>query len=329
MTKINYRFPSLKIKNHNLSRTNQKTKTNTIKYGNLTWIDIENPSHKAVLQLKKEFNFHPLLLEEFTSPSQRPRAEEFENCLYVVMHIPLHDKEKRITTSGELDIVITQDTLITIHQEENIPLKAVIKELKSEHLIHQAMSRTSGYIMYYILEKLLSSCFPKIDHISEHLQEIEKEIFSGNEKSMVKELSIVKRDILAFRRTLKPQRSILESLIQKHYRLLEPELNDYFQDLVGTNIRVWNALENVKEVIESLEETNNSLLSYKINEAMRFLAAVSLVTFALSVTVGIFSVVPFESFPAAHNPETFWIMLCAMGIVTVSLIAVFRYKRWL
>ena len=107
-------------------------------------------------------------------------------------------------------------------------------------------------MLYFILEKLLNSCFPKIDHINEQLSEIEKQIFNGNEREMVYETSVVKRDILAFRRTLKPQRSILESLVQKNYKLLENDLNKYYQELIGINIRVWNALENTKEVIKSL-----------------------------------------------------------------------------
>lgn len=301
-----------------------------IKNRQLTWIDIEDPTAQDILFLKDTFDFHPLLLEEFIQPSQRPRAEEFTNCLYVVMHIPLFDRETRTTNPGELDIVITKDHLITIHPVENIPLKSIIKKFRDDPFDKQkAMSKSSGFLLYYLLEALLDSCFPKIDHISERLAEIEKQIFNGHEKEMVKEISIVKRDILAFRRTLKPQKTILESLIQKHYRLLEAELNDYYQDLVGTNIRVWNALENIKEVIESLEETNNSLLSYQINGAMRFLAAVSLITFALSVTVGLFSVVPFEQFSAAHDPDTFWLMLLFMGLVSFSLFFIFRIKKWL
>lgn len=302
----------------------------TIKYKNLTWIDIENPSAQDILFLKDEFDFHPLLLEEFTSPSQRPRAEQFDNCLYLVMHIPLFDRKKRVTSPGEMDIVITKNHLITIHPQENIPIKSIIKLFKEDELAKQtAMSKTSGFLLYYILEKLLSSCFPKIDHISESLESIEKGIFEGNEKEMVKELSVVKRDILAFRRTLKPQRGTLESLAQKKYWLIEPELNDYIQDLVGTNIRVWNALENVKEVVESLEETNNSLLSYKINEAMRFLAAVSLITFALSVTVGIFGMTPLSAFAAAHEQTTFWLALLFMGLIAFSLLYIFRIRKWL
>jgi magnesium transporter len=210
-----------------------------IKHDKLTWIDVEKPTAQDILFFKEKFNLHPLVLDEFTSPSQRPRAEEFENCLYIVIHVPLFDRRKRVTSSGEMDIVITPRHLITVHQTENIPLKAIIKEFQTdEALRQQAMSRSVGYLFYVVLEKLISSCFPKIDHINEKIDKIEEGIFSGKEKEMVQELSVVKRDVLSFRRILKPQRSILESLVQKKYILLEKELNQYFQDLIGTNIRV-------------------------------------------------------------------------------------------
>jgi len=303
---------------------------NKIAGGNLTWIDIQNPTSKDILYIKDNFNLDHLVLDEFTSPSQRPRAEEFDNCLYVVLHIPLFDKDKRVTTPGELDIVITRDHLFTAHVGENLPLKAIIREFnKNEVTKNQAMSQTIGFLLYFILEKLLNSCFPKIDHINEQLNEIEKQVFNGNEREMVYETSIVKRDILAFRRTLKPQRSILESLVQKHYRLLEDNLNKYYQELIGINIRVWNALENTKEVIESLEETNNALVSYKINEAMRFLTAVSLITFTLSVTVGIFGMTPFSSFDAATDKATFWLVLGFMILTSSVLLVFFKQKKWL
>jgi magnesium transporter len=220
--------------------------------------------------------------------------------------------------------------LITAHTEENIPLKAILGQFKEDEMTKtKAMSKTSGFLLYSILEMLLSSCFPKIDHISERLNEIEKEIFDDNEKEMVKETSIVKRDILAFRRTLKPQRAILESLAQKHYTLLEKELDKYFQDLIGTNIRVWNALENTKEVIESLEETNNSLVSHKINQTMRLFTAISFITFTLSVFVGIFGMTPFESFSASQNKNTFWIVILFMGLIAFGLLLIFRRKKWI
>ncbi len=302
----------------------------TIKNKNLTWINIQNPTSKDILFLRETFRLDPLILDELTSPSQRPRAEEFDNCLYIVVHIPLYDRKKKVTFSGELDIVITKDNLITSHIEENIPLKNILKEINQNETTKKiAMSKTPGFLFYFILERLLSSCFPKIDHINEKIDIIEKGIFDDQEKEMVKEISIIKRDVLSFRRTLKPQRSILESLVQKHYNLLEDELNKYLQELIGINIRVWNAIENTKEVIESLEETNNSLLSYKINEAMRFLTAISLITFTLSVMVGIFGMIPFESFSVAHQKETFWAVIGFMMLITSGLLFIFKKKRWL
>lgn len=302
----------------------------TLQYKNITWIDVENPKAQDILFLKEKFNFHPLVLEELTSPSQRPRAEEFDNCLYIVTHLPLYDKKTKTTHSGELDIIITRDHIITSHPNENIPLKSVIKKLADdESLKVKYMSGSVGFFLYFLLENLISACFPKIDHISEKIESVENNIFSGKEKEMVRDLSNVKRDVLAFRRILKPQRSILESLVKKRYRLLEENLNDYFQDLIGTNIRVWNAVENTKEVIESLEETNNSLLSYKINEAMRFLTAISLITFTLSVITGVFGMTPFNGFFLAHQKETFWLIIMLMAAIALSLFLFFKRKRWL
>lgn len=302
----------------------------TIKHKNLTWIDIKDPKPRDILYLKENFNFHPLVLEELTSPSARPRAEEYDECLYVVIHIPLFNRSTRVTTPGELDIVLTEDHVITAHKGENIPIRAIQRELaEDESALQKAMSKSSGYLLYYLLEKLISSCFPKIDHINEQVDQIEKDIFEDNNRTMVRETSIVKRDILAFRRTLKPQRSILESLAKKKYRLLEAELDNYLQDLIGTNIRVWNALENTKEVVESLEDTNNTLVTFKLNQAMRFLAAVSLITFALSVTAGIFSMHPFGAFEVAREKVTFWIVLLFMSLVILILLLVFRKKSWL
>lgn len=302
----------------------------TIKHEHVTWINIEDPEAKDVLFLKEKFELHPLVLEEFTSPSQRPRAEEFKNCLYLVLHIPLFDPKRRVSYAGELDIVLTKDHVITGYTKENLPLKTILNEVKeNDNVKEKVMSNSSGFLLYFILEKLISSCFPKIDHISEKLEDIERKIFEGFEKEMVQELSIIKRDILVFRRTLKPQRTIMESLVQKNYHLLDKSLDQYFQELVGVNIRVWNALENNKEVVESLEETNNSLVSYNINEAMRFLTSVSLITFTLSVTTGIFSMIPFKSFEYAENQNTFWVVILFMTLITLTALYFFKKRNWL
>jgi len=302
----------------------------TIQYQNLTWHDIENPGKKELTFLKNNFKIDPLVLEEVTCPSQRPWAEEFEHCFYAVVHVPLFDLKSRVTTPGELDIIITKNHLITSHLGTNLPLKSIFTKINKDPKMRQlAMSKSVGFLFYFVLNELISSCFPKINHINEQIDKIEKDIFADNNRSMIKETSMVKRDILSFRRTLKPQKNIIESLVQKKYNFLEESLNKYFYDLIGTNIRVWNALENTKEVIESLEETNNTLVSHRMTQTIRFLSAISLITFALSVTTGIFSVLPFANFAIAHEKNTFWFIILFMLLVVLFLWIIFRKKRWL
>ena len=106
------------------------------------------------------------------------------------------------------------------------------------------MSQSPTHLLYATLEILFNSCFPKLNHISEKLDFIEAQVFAEKEKEMVLEISVLKRDILNFRRTLKPQRSIIESLLAKDHPYVSEDLKMYFQDLIGTNIRIWNILES-------------------------------------------------------------------------------------
>jgi magnesium transporter len=144
---------------------------------------------------------------------------------------------------------------------------------------------------------------------------------------MVFELSMAKRDILNFRRTMKPQRSVIESLVQKEYRFINPSLKAYFQDLVGTNIRVWNTLESAKETIESLEATNNSLLSNKLDMTMRVLTIFSAVMLPMTVYSNILAMS--ADIPFGKNPNAFWIHLIIMLILSLTTVVIFKAKKWL
>jgi magnesium transporter len=299
-----------------------------VSFKKLTWIDFENPSADDILYLQENFNIHPLAIEEFVTPTMRPKATEYENCLFLTVHIPLFDVVTRTTYPGELDIVLTKDHLITGHLKEIYQLTEFFNQLEgSEGKRRLHMSKTPAHLMYRILEILFESCFPKADHITEKLNAIEEEIFKGNEKEMVMEISIVKRDILNFRRTLKPQRSILESIIQKKCNLIPKDLFPYFQDLMGTNIRLWNVLENSKEIVESLEQTNNSLLSNKLDMTMKILTIFNAILLPLTVYSNIMSMS--VNVPLHKSDLAFWIHVAIMILLASFTIILFKTKKWL
>ncbi|MFZ2189089.1 MAG: magnesium transporter CorA family protein [Candidatus Moraniibacteriota bacterium] len=298
-----------------------------IKTEKFSWIDFQEPNADDVLQIQKRFKLHPLVVEEFSTPTLRPKAAEYDNCVYLAIHIPLYDSENKTTYPGELDIVICENTLITSHDVEIYQLTDFFNELKKSKKKREIyMQQSPGALLRYLLEMLLESCFPRLDHISRKLDNIEKEIFAQHEKEMVFEISLVKRDILNFRRTMKPQRSVFESLTQEH-KYIEKELRPYFQDLIGTNIRIWNMLESAKETIESLEATNNSLLSNQLDMTMKVLTIFSAVMLPMTVYSNILAMS--ADIPFGKDPNAFWIHLSIMLALSLITITVFKARKWL
>jgi magnesium transporter len=299
-----------------------------IESSKFAWIDFYKPGQKDIEYLKKNFGLHPLVVEELFTPTLRPKAAEYETCLYLAVHVPLFDEKTRTTYPGEIDIVLTENTLITSHNTNILEFKNFFNKLKNDERERELhMNDSPGALLRYFIEVLLESCFPKLDHISEKLSYIEREIFAGHEKEMVFELSMAKRDILNFRRTMKPQRSVIESLAQKEFRLINPSLKAYFQDLIGTNIRIWNSLESAKETIESLEATNNSLLSNKLDMTMKILTIFSAIMLPMTVYSNILAMS--ADIPFGKNPNAFWIHLAIMLGISLTTMIVFRTKKWL
>ncbi len=284
----------------------------TLEHKHITWIDFDSPTKDDVTYLHENFNIHPLVLEELITPTYQPKVLQYDSCLFFSIHIPLFDVKERTTYAGELDIILTKDHLITAHRHPIYQIGKFFGELEnSEGKRRLHMEETPTHVLYHLLEILLNSCFPKLRHISEKIDYIETEVFAGHEKEMVFEISLVKRDILNFRRTLKPQRSLIESLLATKHPFIPANLQAYFQDLIGTNVRVWNMLESNKETIEAFEATNNSLLSNKIEQTIKVLTIFSAVILPLTVYSNAMSMntrhLPFENSdrrflaPSHHN----------------------------
>lgn len=297
---------------------------------NINWIDIQNPKQKDLDELKEKFNLHPFIVQQFLPNLRRPKIEEYPEQLFLVLYFPVYDPETRQTEPVELDLIVVGDTLITSHNE-NIPsLETFFNDCQVQDYHQAQYFKSRGHLLFSLLDWLIDSCLPMLDHISEKIEEIEHNVFQGKEKEMLAEISIIKKDIIDFRRAVKPQRSVLEILGKKSLRFFGTALKPLTQEVIGSSIRVWNALENHSELVASIEQTNNSLLSYKLNDIMKFLTVVSFITFPLSVIVGFFGMNVFSGIPSIESGQYTWfIVLAIMFATTGIMVAYFKKKKWL
>src|SRR6185369_295898 len=153
-------------------------------------------------------------------------------------------------------------------------------------------------------------CFPILDKIGHKLDRIEDEMFAGAAEDVVRDLSNVKQEIISYRKVIKPERSTLRVLERRINRFLPEELELYFDDINDAVERIWDQLDNYKEVVEALEQTNESVISHRQNDVLRLLTIFSVVLLPLTLISGIFGMN--VEFPGFDTHAAFWIIVALM-----------------
>jgi magnesium transporter len=308
----------------------QQPRVEEIAAEGLRWVKIDQPRAIEQAWLEEHFDFHALDFEDVLSRNQRPKIDRYDDYLFIVLHFPIFDRSVGRLGTGELDIFVGDGYVITIPNQPLQPVEYLFERCRSkEELREQLFSRGSGYLLYRIIDDCFDYCFPMLRKIGNKLDTLELEIFEGRSEEIVRDISNVKQEIINFRKVIRPQRPVLRHLEQVKQRYLAPELDleIYFDDIVDASERIWDMLENYKEVVEALEESNESVLSHRVNDILRVLTAISVIVLPLTLIASIWGMN--VAVPGEGDSTAFWIVLGAMGALLVGMVAYFRRRGWL
>jgi len=279
--------------------------------------------------LAANYDFHELDIEDVLSRrQQRSKIDEYADYLFIVLHFPRYDKRTERLQAAELDIFVAEDLLITLPKDPLKPLSAMWSQCETrgeERARH--MSKGSGYLVYEIVDRLYDYCFPILNKISHKLEWIEDQIFEGKSDEVVRDISNAKQEIINYRKIIKPQRPTLRGLERTTQRYAPQDLEIYFDDIVDKNERIWDELENSKEVVEALDATNEAVIRTRMNDLIRVLTLLSAILLPLTLVTGYYGMnipLPFQ--------DHWWaelIVLGVMGTTVAGLAWYFRRKRWL
>jgi magnesium transporter len=305
----------------------------SVEWGGLRWINIERPGPAERAWLEEHFEFHPLDYEDVLSRNQRPKIDEYDDYLFIVLYFPVFDKTVGRLNAAELDMFVGPDFLITIPNTPLPPVEYLFERCRSNEDVREAMfSKGSGYLLYKIVDDSFDYCFPMLRKIGNKLERMEEEIFEGKAEEVVRDLSNSKQEIINFRKIIRPQRAVLRDLERTKQRYLADEMEIYFDDIVDASERIWDMLENYKEVVEALEDTNESVLSHRVNEVLRVLTAFSVIILPLTLLASIFGMnvgLPGGADPAAGASTSFWVIVGVMIGVLVAMVGYFRRRGFL
>ena len=294
----------------------------------LRWSHIEDPRLAHREWLEQHYDFHPLDWEDVYSRNQRSKLDVYDDYLFLVMHFPFFEKASGRLLVAEVDLFVGPDYLITLTEHPLPPLQAMFERMESrEELRESTFSKGSGYLLYKIVDSNVDAAFPMLRKMGNKLDRLQDDILEGRSSEIVRDISNAKQEIINFRRIVRPQRAVLRDLERTKQRYLAEEMEIYFDDVSDAAERIWDTLENYKEVVEALESTNESVLTHRLNDSFRILTAASVILLPLTLIASVYGMnVPV---PGENEPFSFWIVVGLMGVVLVLLTILFRRRGWL
>jgi magnesium transporter len=298
------------------------------------WTNIANagkPELEYLAKQKKKYGiyFSELRASSEKSNAQRPSITKKEKHFFLIMHFPIF-KDGEIV-AAEIDFFIGHGLLITVHSN-NIPaLNNFFNTCKKDDYSLLSYHKESSIILLYeLLSKLTAASYDIMDQNSAKITFWEKKIFVSDQRKAALEILNLKKNIISFRRIIQNHKNILKQVMDMKSSLIpHNELIQYYSELIEDTKRIWEFSEIQKESVDALNDTNESLLNYSINNVMKILTVVSAVFSLLMLLSSLFGMNIVNGMPFANNPNGFWLLTAIFTVIGLVMTAFFIKKRWI
>ncbi len=294
------------------------------------WVNVDGlGSAKTIAALGDLFGLHRLALEDVANLHQRPKIEEYPSSLFIVIRMP--ELVERFTTE-QVSIFLGQDFVVTFQEHPGDCLDPVRQRIRTG----RGLIRKSGpdYLTYAILDAVVDSYFPVLEAYGERLEELEDDIAHTPTTKTIRRIQQAKRDLLVMRRSIWPQRELLNSLLRDEVPFVNDSTRIYLRDAYDHAVRIMDLLETYRELGSGLTDFYMSSVSNRMNEVMKVLTVIATIFIPLTFVAGLYGM-NFNADVSPFNlPELNWYLgypfaLLLMVVLAGILVLFFRRKGWI
>ena len=289
----------------------------------LLWVDIEEPEDEEIELLLEVFELHPLTVEDCIMPNVRPKLEDFERYLFIVLQ-GLKRVDGRLRTV-ELDVCLGRNFLVTVHSE---PIKSVEDDCARVEKKSPIITRGADFLFYAITDSLIDSYFPVLEDVEARVDDMQTTLLSDSTERTLRELLGVYNELMVLRRALTPHREVLSRLNRGDLALIKPSNAVYFRDIYDHLLRMSDLVDSCREVTTMSLEAYATIVSNRLNEIMKTMTAFATLALPLVIVTGIYGM-NFSEHPGL-GPKWIYHVL-SLGFVgsIPTLLFFFRKYRWL
>lgn len=289
------------------------------------WIDLSSPTKEELDSLILAQHIDPLIAKDLLAPTPKQYAKEFDNAIYAVIHIPIFKHSHSINLEQEIDFIIMKDGVITTRYESVDALHHFGKQIEVDSILNK---ERHSHLFFGVMKEIYGFLFDEIEYMKDWIRDIENNIFEGREKEMVFGISAAGRNLLAFKRVVGPHELLWQNLTKLEKNHFGDKFKKDAQVLLEDWSRLMSEIRNISDMLDELRETNNSILSTKQNEIMKFFTILAFLILPLTLITSIFGMNTIH-LPIIGFKYDFWIVIGLMTIVSLAMYLYFKYKKWI
>jgi len=291
----------------------------------LVWLDIQAPRDEDIALLRKEFEFHPLAIEDATRHRERPKVDSYDGYYFLIFYAITYNEDKNRLQAELMSLFVGANFLVSVHQG---PIEAIDNTIKRWQQNEEQFGRDVGVLLYELLDAIVDDYFPVIDQLAERVEDIEEQIFERFRNDALQDVFGLKRDLLNVRRIVAPERDVLNILIRREVPIFERNTILYLQDVYDHIVRITDSIDTYRDLLSSALDAFLSVQSNRLNQILKVLTIASIVLMTDALIAGIYGM-NFEYMPILHSPYGFAISIALMVALSLGLIAFFRWRKWL
>jgi magnesium transporter len=293
----------------------------------VTWINVDGLKHTDKIEdIGKLYDLHPLVLEDIVNTSQRPKIDEYDDYLFVVLKMLYYDEDENIIIE-QVSIVLGKNYVLTFQESEGDVFGSIRERLRLAN--GRIRGLKSDYLMYALIDAIVDNYFGIIETLGNKIEDLETELFTGNAKEDINvEVQQLKREILKVRRAIFPLREIINRIEKGEHPFIYKRTINFFRDIYDHLIQVSENIDIYREMIWSLMDMYMTTISNKMNEVMKVLTIIATIFIPLTFIAGIYGM-NFDNIPELHYKYSYHILIGVMVLLFLAMLYYFKRKKWL
>ncbi len=292
----------------------------------VVWLDLTDPSPEEFQRLAQEFGFHPLAMEDAQKRHQRPKIDIYTDFFFLVFYAVREPDVSVEFVTQEIAFFIGTNYLVTVHHGPCSEIEGTVQRWREN--VPRGNHAGPAILLYSILDAMVDNYFPVLDSVAERTDELEQAIFENDGHEALELIFELRKNLLALRRILAPERDLMSIVARRDVELLGEETSVYFQDVYDHVLRVTDAIDTYRDLLASALDAYLSVTSNNLNQVMRTLTSWSIILMTLALIAGVYGM-NFVRMPELHWSFGYYYALGVMLFLGAILFAWFKRIDWL